>query len=425
MKRLGCTQLGLLLACASAAVASVDEFSFAPYLDLEPTLSVSLVTVHGLSVRVEGSDTARPEKPFVFDWGDGTTTEGRFPATHSYKSADRSYTITVTATHDDGTESVTVRAALGPPDYGFQRLQSLPRRVSIPKSVVPLRTTMPGYAITEKPEAFAEDELQPNVRTAIEYVMDVAHQIELDFCNGDVTEQARGPHVILKQRQFAGCASQWYSDPPSFECHPGYLVGEVDFSSLFHELGHSMTLNSPAKYRIGGKIDSPMSGAVSEALANFFQHATIYRILNTEGHWGLSDGFCALVREAGIRSIGVVRNAHKAYLSEPDGYTMYNDPATPRDETFNTFMTVVYVFCSLAEEHRDYRTPLKRTMRLLQTFNEADEARFLDRENEGFRATLMVAAMSYGFDTDLRERFRKLHFPVSDAVYEELRGRIK
>jgi len=198
----------------------------------------------------------------------------------------------------------------------------------------------------------------------------------------------------------------------------------VDFSSLLHEMAHNLTLNSPANYRFGGKTDGPMNAIVSETLANIFQHATIHIILNTEGHFGLSDELCRRVQECGIRSVGVIREAHRKYVADPRQYTTYNDPATPHDDAFNTFMTVAYVFCDLAEKRGEYRTPLKRMMRLMQTFSPSDHRRFQQRENEPFRATFLVAALSYGFDTDLRERFRKLNFPASNEIYAELQARV-
>ena len=63
-------------------------------------------------------------------------------------------------------------------------------------------------------------------------------------------------------------------------------------------------------------------------------------------------------------------------------------------------------------------------MRLLQVFNE-DLANRYDQRNdsyeaEAFRSTLMVAALSYAFDMDLREECRSLNFPVDDTTYDEL-----
>jgi hypothetical protein len=419
--------LGGILAAVSASEGQV-RFSFAPYLALDTpahTLSVGNVLIEGRTARVNGGDSARPTTPFLFDWGDGETTEAWFPAEHTYRRADRNYVIKVTARYPSGTDTVTADVRFVPTRYAYKRLSTVPRRVFVPRETVALGSTMPGYEPPREVTCFDDADLRTVPREVIEYVLDVGHHIQMDLCNGDVTPKAAARQVVLKQTQFGGCGSLWFTDPVSFVCHPGYLGGEVDFSSLLHELAHNLTLNSPAGYRFGGKTDGPMNTIVSETLAQIFQHATIHIILNSDGHFGLSDELCRALRESGIKSIGVVREAYRKFLADPRQYATYNDPATQHDDTLNTFMTVAYVFCELAEERGDYRTPLKRMMRLMQTFSPSDHQRFQQRENEAFRASFLVAAISYGFDTDLRKRFRKLHFPVSDEIYSEFLTRVE
>ena len=87
-------------------------------------------------------------------------------------------------------------------------------------------------------------------------------------------------------------------------------------------------------------------------------------------------------------------------------------------------MAVAYELARRADERRDFRKPLQRMMALLQTFNEWDHRRFHARDSEAFRGTLMVAALSYGFDTDVRPIFRRLRFPVDDSIYRELIARM-
>jgi hypothetical protein len=63
-------------------------------------------------------------------------------------------------------------------------------------------------------------------------------------------------------------------------------------------------------------------------------------------------------------------------------------------------------------------------MNLLQGFNQSWFQRYDQNNNSAaadtFRATLMVAAISYGFAKDLRSDFRNLNFPISDQIYNEL-----
>lgn len=420
----------LLLGCVVLAVPAAlgqTRFSFAPHLDLNApahTLGVANAVVEGRKVQILGGDSAQPTKPFIFDWGDGQTTESWFPAEHEYTRGNRKYVVKITARYPDRTDTISVDVRLPRPRYSYKRDRRVPRRVFVPKEPVTLGSTMPGYTTAADITSFSNAELSTVPRDVIEYVLDVGHHIQMDMCNGDVTELAATRQVVLKQTSFGGCGALWFTDPVAFICHPNYLAGEVGFSSLLHELAHNLTLNSPANYRFGGKTDGPANTIVSETLAQIFQHATIYEILNTKGHYGLSSDVCTNLRESGIKSIGVVREAHRKYLADPSQCTTYNDPATPHDDTFNTFVTVAYVFCEMAEQRRDYRTPLKRMMRLMQTFSPADHERYRQRENEPFRATFLIAAMSFGFDTDLREKFRGLKFPISDEIYTEFLTRM-
>jgi hypothetical protein len=61
---------------------------------------------------------------------------------------------------------------------------------------------------------------------------------------------------------------------------------------------------------------------------------------------------------------------------------------------------------------------------LLQTSDERYHRRFQARDSEAFRGTMMVAALSYGLNIDVRPTSRRLRFPVDDSIYRELIGRM-
>jgi hypothetical protein len=412
--------VGLLCVGAESVAGS---FSFKPYMEAEGTLMVRRTAdIDGKTATVTGSDAARP-KSFTFEWGDGTRSEGLFPASHAYEDISRNYDVTVTAKHGETTETARVRVEFlpGPPmDWSYKR----DAVIQIPDKDVTLGTTMPGYEIPEGVSHLTDEDLHGIPRDTLEYILEIAHRIEMDFCNYNVTPAASDRQVVLKTTMFPGAMALWYTDPPSFACHPSFFQGDVGFAGLFHEMGHNITLNSPASFRFGGKTDGPMNTIVSETLATIFSHATIYQILNAKGHYGLSDDICRMIRDDSIGSIILVRDCYRRYIADTSKYATYNDPETDEDETFNTFLTVVYVFIDEAEKKADYRGPLKRMMRLLHTFCEEDRVAFQDKDNEAFRATFMVAGLSYGFETDLRPRFRALGFPVSDDVYARLMHRV-
>jgi serine/threonine protein kinase len=95
-----------------AATSSPTLRLFAPHVDP----GTGVVTLNGV-------DSAHPTAPFLFEWGDGTSTSGFFPQSKTYQSGNRTYTIRVTAEHADGSHQAVVTtvdipalsAALGSP----------------------------------------------------------------------------------------------------------------------------------------------------------------------------------------------------------------------------------------------------------------------------------------------------------------------
>ncbi len=190
-------------------------------------------------------------------------------------------------------------------------------------------------------------------------------------------------------------------------------------------MGHNATLNFPADYYYGGKIDGNANAIYSETMAQIFQYATAYELMNNGWEYGLSEDLLAEVWISSISAISGLRNAYDRYVAEGMNFASWNDPGTPEDETMDTFATLAYKFCAHAETGGNgYLEPLQRMTQLLAVFDEDLEARY-DRNNntaaaDTFRSTLMVTALSVAFDSDLRGEFVDLHFPISDATYSEL-----
>jgi hypothetical protein len=279
---------------------------------------------------------------------------------------------------------------------------------------------MPGYEPPAGLLGFADADLSLP-RELIEYVLDIGHALQMDFCNRNVDARGGLGQVVLSQPGFGGACSLWFTKPVCTAANPSYLSDPSGISSLFHEMGHNLTLNSPARYRFGGKTDGPMSTIVSETLAQIMQHATAHLLLNQPGQYGLPTNITEAIGRSAQEAFGVTSRAYREYVEKSWPYaTIQNGVPGEPDRTFGTFMAVAYEFVRLADERHDFRKPLQRMMALLQTFNERDHQRFQARETEAFRGTLMVAALSYGFNTDARPTFRHLRFPVDDSIYREL-----
>lgn len=390
----------------------------------EISLTVQAPAVRGATVTLNGSDSRRPSTPFTFDWGEGSRSEAFFPATHTYADTGRNYTVTTTAHYPTGEWKVCVTAKFVRPASAFKRDATIPRRVTVASAPVRLQSTMPGYEPPTNLLGFADADLSLP-RELVEYVLDIGHALQMDFCNRDVDTRGGLGQVVLSQPGFGGACSLWFTKPVSTAANPAYLSDPSGIGSLFHEMGHNITLNSPARYRFGGKTDGPMSTIVSETLAQIMQHATAYELLNHPGQYGLPADVTEAVKRSAQEAFGVTSRAYREYVAKGCPYaTVQSGESGEPDRTFGTFMAVAYEFVRMADERRDFRKPLQRMMALLQTFNERDHRRFQAHDSEAFRGTFMVAALSYGFNTDERPVFRHRGFPVDDSIYRELIGRM-
>ncbi|RLF52160.1 MAG: hypothetical protein DRN24_03715 [Thermoplasmata archaeon] len=381
-------------------------------------------------VIVNGVDTRNPFTPFTWDWGDGSIDDGFFPQNHTYIDRTRNYILKVISNYADGSaDRAEVLIRFVPPKVDFKPLSSNVS-VIIPNYMITLKSRLPGYRI---PKLTYFDDSFFNVvnRTVVEYVLSIASEIQMDFANNDVyLINESFMQYLLRDVHFGGGYTLWYTDPIAFAMGDCMMRKSIPWSSLFHEMGHDVTLNSPANYFYGGKIDGNANAIFSESMAQIFQHSTAYEIINNAKVYGLSEDLVFEIKQSAISSIMMVKNAYEEYINSGMVFSSWNDPVTERDETFNTFMTLAYKFFEHAEKSGlGYRMPLKRMMMLLQTFCEEDKERYSQFENspeaENFRATLMVTALSFAFEEDLREEFKRLNFPVDDKIYDELINRIK
>ena len=413
------------------AALRAESFDFQQELFGTPsTLSLNIETVDTVTgqISVNGADSQGPTTPFTWDWGDGQVTNGFFPQQHTYTDTTKNYVIGVTSYYSGGGEGgKEVQARFVAPQIAPVTLDASVQ-VSIPLNDVALSSRMPGYLPPATVTHFDAADFGVVPRATIEYVLTAAAAIQRSFANENVANVGGGfQQVVLKDSALSGGGmySLWYTDPVAFGAAGAAVDGSIPYSSFMHEMGHNFTLNSPSDYYYGGKIDGNANAIFSESMAQVFQHATAYELINHAADYGLSDDLVFDVQASASASMSVVRDAFDDYVDGGADFCSWNDPSTPQDETFGTFMTIAYKFFEQAENSGDgYAVPLMRMMELLQTFDVDMESQY-DRlhdnvDADAFRATLMVSAMSYGFATDLRADFRALGFPVDDATYHQL-----
>ncbi|MFN2303071.1 MAG: hypothetical protein ACK2TV_04995 [Anaerolineales bacterium] len=399
------------------------KFSFKPYLSgALTTLSaqVESIDLGSKQVTINGVDTSQPLEPFTFDWGNGQVTTSWFPATYTYQNTSRNYVVQVKS----GAQSVSVPVVFVPVSLTYAPLPDSVR-VSIPNDYTNLQTRLYGIGSYSY---FDDSYFTQTSRQDIEYLLWVSAAIQYDLVNQNVFMlDGDFQQVVLRDPQAGGMYSLWFTSPVSFASADYGFTGTPQYSSFFHEMGHNFTLNSPSHYYYGGKIDGNANAIYSETMANIFAQTTAYEILNHVEEYGI-DAIIALdIQNSAVSSFSVTRQGFENYIAGGTQFHSWNNPDTQEDETFDTFMTLAYMFCLHADESENgYRISAQRMMRVLQKFNPDWLSLYSPRANsteaESFRATLMVAAMSYGFNTDLREDFRNLGFPVNDDSYTSILG---
>ena len=381
-------------------------------------------------VSLNGVDTQGPSTPFTWDWGDGTPTEDRwFPASHTYSDTSQNYIVTVTAHYNDGTSDTTetlirfVAPSVDP--------QVLPTDVSVTipdHEIVLSNHRMPSYHPPASVTYFDETTFGVTPRSTLEYVLAAAASVQTQLVGGNVY-RADGvfDQVLLQDSNLSGAAmyTMWYTDPVSFAAASGAAQGAIPYSSLFHEMGHNVTLNFPEGYYYGGKIDGWANAIYSETMAQVFQHVTAYELVNRADDFGLGSDLAAEIGQSALASMWVVRDAYESYIASGRYFNSWNDPGTPQDETFDTFMTIAYKFFEHAENMGvGYAFPAARMMEVLALFDESLRQQYDQYHDtpaaDAVRATLLTTAISHAFSTDLRQEFRDLNFPIDDAVYQQL-----
>jgi hypothetical protein len=409
--------------------ARAEPFDFKHQLFDPPsslTISIQSIDTDTGHVIVNGVDTQGPQIPFTWDWGDGQVTSGFFPRQHTYSNLTKNYIITTTSHYSDGgTDTAQTLARFVAPQISPITFHS-EINVTIPDDDVSLTSRMPGYKPSATLTHFDDSFFTTVSRSTIEYVLTATAYIQEDFVNYNIPHVNGGfQQVVLRHPGFGGMYSLWYTSPVSFGAGDYAFQDTIEYSSLMHEMGHNFTLNTPADYYYGGKIDGPANAIFSESMAQIFQHATAYEIINNAEFYGLGESIVFDIKNSANSSIELVRNAYEDYVNNGANFSSWNLGGTPDDETFGTFMTIAYKFFEQAEiSNQGYRIPLKRMLKLLQLFDE-NLANSYDRLNnntqaDAFRATLMVAAISHAFSSDLRSDFETLNFPVDDSTYSEL-----
>jgi hypothetical protein len=417
----------LLVACWLVSAAGALELTYADLLSGTPATLGAAVSDRGPgrgAITINGGDSRGPSVPFTFVWGDGSTDQQFFPAVHVYVDDGRNYLATVTAHYDDqSTATVMVPVRFVAPTLG---VSVIPAEVvvTLPPVVPPeFLNTVTGDPWSEALQPVGEDAFAAELpRAAYERVLGAFAVVQRDLVGHDLHRyDGTFRQLVLETPPEQPYAySVWFAYPVLFAANDACFGTEPDWASFAHELGHNATLNCPAAFRLGGKIDGPANAIVSETLAQIFAHVTCHEVVNHAESYGIPDDLAA---EIAARARGSF--AFLAGWGGPAPFSSWNDPDTEEDETMPTFMVLArQFFAHCAPDGSDYRAAARRMMSRLRLWNPGWETRY-DRDNDTpeaarFRSTLLVAAVSYGVGQDLRAEFRARGFPIDDDFFGEV-----
>jgi hypothetical protein len=377
------------------------------------------------TVVITGYDSRQPNVPFTFAWGDGQQTNTFFPAAHTYADASRTYVVWVTAHYpDDTSDSAAVFVH-------FQPGTVLPSFVD-PKLVVTIPAAAPtlGTRLYPPPgglEAFAESDFSLISRQRPNNFFQRLRNSSGRMPTGMSKVNDGFQQVMLAARRWAECTPLVH-EPGGRRRRRRHLSFPSGIMGLLHEMGHNVSLNSPASFRLGGRLDGNANAIHSETMAQIFSYVTAYDLIRNGTQYGLDCTTRRDIASVAVRDAKVARQTYEDYRALGHPFSSWNDPESPSDDTFLTFGTLTYTF--LSHSVSDGVPPalaLQRLMGLLQTFDESMlEAYDPQHDTEAadtFRSTLMVAAISEAFDRDLRNEFRELGFPLDDSTFLALRAR--
>jgi hypothetical protein len=403
-----------------------------------PTISLrykSIDLING-AVEITGYDSRTAPGPYTWDWGDGYITQGSFPQEHIYRKLNTNYVVRVIANYSN-VESDTAQLFVRFTKTNINHI-NLPNDilVSIPNKVPEMSSRMPAidsiininYEQRYKNLTFLDESFFNLIdRSQIEYVLSVAALIQKSFANNDLFQiNSAFNQIVLRDSTIpGGMYSVWYTNPVSFASSNSGFQRTIEWSSFFHEMGHNTTLNFPASYYFGGKIDGNANAIFSETMAQIFAHATGYELINNYKKFGISEDLKSEIQCSILNSCKIIRRFFYENKKSGFNFTSWNNPSTTQDETINTFMTIAFKFLEHAEINNEgYLKPVQNMMHFLGKFNPTWATKFSrlknSKEAEVFRATMMICALSAAFKKDLRDEFRDLKFPISDAVYKEL-----
>jgi hypothetical protein len=383
----------------------------------------------GSIAQLNGNDSKAPTSPFSIDWGDGSSTSGFFPSNHTYADATRNYVITLTSHEKDGSSLVIqVPVLFAAPTINATVPTNL-ISVSFPATLGVYQGAL-GYSAPNTANWAVITDFGKVGRQAWEYILSVAANIayRMDGSAASFHGQNSFPINVVADSSGNYLYTVWFSNPPVIAV-PGssFSASSTSASLILHEIGHQFDLNS-LHFTSTFNVDGQANGILTESLASIVHYATAYDLLNNSQAYGIPGDFALGLASETLNLFGGIKSSYDSYVAGGKNYTSWGNTIIQPDPTLGTINTLAYKFVEHAEAAgQGFLSPVIRMTHLLEQFKSGDMSSYSPGADspaaETFRASLMVAALSYAFGQDLRTEFRDLNFPISDSVYGDFLSR--
>ncbi len=359
--------------------------SLAPELNLgNPVISGLQVTINGVTMPgIRGTTISK----INWDWGDGSSEDRWFPASHSY-IADGLYVVKVTSYQSDGRQtirSLTVRTG--------------PQRPA--PSLVTRSGTCSGFY--DFPSTFFEESKVP-----IEGILKVTDAQYLglkkmhngispySFCKIEYEPAAYG---------FTTSSGLKLGDP----AFPGLYSGNPRWEVLAHEQGHNFFGGTSAFYSVLA-VPSPF---LQESLAVAGAFYTYHDIVQNKEAYDIDDISIGSLDFDFANGRMYQQAMFNKYIQEGKNFDMGQ---------VLTSQALDFKMITYGETYG-----WQNFQRLARAFENDLSGRFnfqRDGVSPNERSTYVVAALTVAFGKDLRQEFRDLNFPIDDELFEECRRTI-
>lgn len=389
-----------------------------------PTLHTWIASINNGTIEVYAGDSMSGSAPPQWVWGDGTTTSAWAPVQHTYSNTTQNYVVSVSIVDKDNTtQNFSFPVFFVAPVLMEQTFPGI--SFQIPSQPVTLQTHWP-YSLPGDITPFPDSSFPMYSRSDVAYILAAISSVNYSLVNeNSFLVNGSFSMDMFEVTGFGGGESFWYTTPMSVGYGPTLVNPSPGWPLLFNEIGKDTALNTPISLSFGGNTDGSASEIYSETMGDIFSYASGCQLISNAASYGIGADVVMDLQDSMLSGAMALQQAYNTYVANGAPFSSWNPYNGGADPTLGTISTLAWKFIEHAEMQRQgYQIPLTRMMKLLQMFNPSMLAAYAPQSNTPagatFRSTLMITALSYAFNEDLRGEFEALNFPIDDATYEAL-----